>query len=263
MSGDGARPVAASARRLVLFDLDGTLLCGASSERRFAAWLFAHRHAGARQAGTWLAHAAGRVRCDGRHVLRRDKGYVAGLPVGRVAELAAEHVGGVVDAGRVDARAHAALEAHRAAGDRCVLLSGTLQPLADAYAARLGLDAAIGSLAPVRAGRYVVGPPARHPYGVAKRELAERERTASGAGRADTVAYGDSIADRDLLAWAGEAVAVEPDRALGSLARARGWRVLRHAREPAAVPDPGGAGRARAGRGTAAVDAGAAAAPLD
>ena len=224
--------------RLALFDLDGTLLRGPSSERRFAAWLFGRRHAGAAQAGAWLAYAAVHARRDGRHVLRRDKGYVAGLGVGLVAELAAAHVDAVIGAGQVDPRAHAALETHRRAGDRCVLLSGTLQPLADAYAVRLGLglDAAIGSLAPVRGGRYALGPPARHPYGAAKRTLAERERAACGVDPTDTVAYGDSVADRNVLGWAGEAVAVEPDRALAALARERGWRVLRHARGPAPVP---------------------------
>ena len=222
--------------RLALFDLDGTLLRGSSSERRFAAWLFGHRHAGAAQAGAWLAYAAIRARRDGRHVLRRDKGYVAGLDVGLVAELAAAHVDAVIGAGHVDARARAALEGHRRVGDRCVLLSGTLQPLADAYAARLGCHVAIGSLAPVRGGRYALGPPARHPYGAAKRTLAERECRPCGVAPADAVAYGDSIADRDVLEWAGEAVAVEPDRALAALARARGWRVLRHARGPDAAP---------------------------
>ena len=226
--------------RLALFDLDGTLLRGPSSERRFAAWLFGRRHAGAAQAGAWLAYAAIRARRDGRHVLRRDKGYVAGLGVERVAGLAAAHVDAVIGAGHVDARVLAALESHRRAGDRCVLLSGTLQPLADAYAARLGCHVAIGSLAPARDGRHVVGPPVRHPYGRAKRDLAEREREACGVDPVDTVAYGDSIADRDVLGWAGEAVAVEPDRALAALARARGWRVLRHAREPAAVPAAAG-----------------------
>lgn len=228
MSGPGVRP--APGRRLALFDLDGTLLHGPSSERRFAAWLFLHGHARATQAGAWLAQAAARARRDGRHALRRDKAYVAGLDVDRVTELAAAHVDAVIGAGHLDERVLRTLAAHRRAGDRCVLLSGTLQPLADVYATRLGLDAAIGSLAPVRDGRYAVGPPVRHPYGAAKREIAERERVASGVAPADTVAYGDSAADRDVLAWAGTAVAVEPDRALAAIAHERGWVVLRHAR---------------------------------
>ena len=217
-------------RRLALFDLDGTLLCGPSAERRFAAWLFSRRHAGVRQAFGWLGYALSHLAGDGRDVLRRDKGYVVGLEVARVADLAAEHVGSVLAAGSIDPGVRRALEEHRSAGDDVVLLSGTLQPLADAWAARLGCRRGVGSLAPTLGTRYVAGPPERHPYGRAKRELAERLAAETGAGAVRAVAYADSIADRELLEWAGEPVAVEPDAALAALARARGWRVLRHVR---------------------------------
>ncbi len=226
----------ARGRKLALFDLDGTLLHGASSERRFAWWLFASRHAGASQARAWAAHASRHVFRDGRDVLRRDKAYLAGLPVARVAALASEHVDEVLDGGGIDVRVREALDEHRGAGHSTVLLSGTLQPLADAYARRLGMGCAIASLAPVTGRRYARGAVLRHPYGSAKRKLADGLCSELGARRRDTVAYGDSIADRAVLEWAGEAVAVEPDGALASLASARGWRVLRHAPDKRSGP---------------------------
>ena len=57
-------------RRLALFDLDGTLLCGPSAERRFAAWLFSRRHAGVRQAFGWLGYALSHLAGDGREAYR-------------------------------------------------------------------------------------------------------------------------------------------------------------------------------------------------
>ena len=187
--------------RLALFDLDGTLLRGTSSERRFAAWLFANGHAGAFQACAWWAHALGHAVRDGRDVWRRDKAYIAGLDVSRVAALASAHVDGVLASGGIDTGVCAALERHQRAGDATVLLSGTLQPLAEAYARRLGIPDAVASLAPVVGRRYARGSVLRHPYGPAKRELAEAWHAELGAERRDTVAYGDSIADRALLEW--------------------------------------------------------------
>lgn len=178
--------------RLALFDLDGTLLRGASSERRFARWMFARGHAGPPQAIAWSAHALRHAIRDGRDVLRRDKAYLAGLDVHRVAELADEHAGDVLAAGGIDPRAREALDGHRRAGDRTVLLSGTLQPLAEAYARRLGIRVAIASLAPAAGRRYARGPVLRHPYGRAKRELAGALLADLGVARPDTVAYGDS-----------------------------------------------------------------------
>ena len=228
-----ARAFSREGRRLLaLFDLDGTLLTGPSSERRFGAWLFRRRAIGWRQGLAWTSYLVRFAHRDRGDVLRRNKGYVAGLPSGELAALARAHVDEVLLAGGViDQQAAAALERHRRAGDRIALLSGTLQPLADAYARSLGIEFAIGSLAPSRGTRHVVGPPERHPYGPAKRALAERTRIALDIERADTVAYGNSHADRFLLESAGVAVAVEPDRALARLATARGWAILRHRRD--------------------------------
>lgn len=229
---------AAPGQRLALFDLDGTLLAGASSERRFAWHLARTGLIGPRQALSWLAFAASRGTRRPEHVLKRNKAYLNGLPTDLVARESDRLVAAMLDAGAFDPVALDALARHRRDGDRTVLLSGTLQALADAVAERLGLDAAVGTLAPVRADRHGSGEPLRHPFGAEKRALAEALAASAGIDRERVVAYGDSIHDRELLDWAGTAVAVAPDRALSRVARERDWTVLPRRRRPTIAPEP-------------------------
>lgn len=230
MSGGRTR---GDGRRVALFDLDGTLLRGPSSERRFVLRLLRRGEIGAAQLAACLGLLGARGWRHGRHALKKNKGYLVGLSRERVAALAGEFVD-ELPCESFDTAALGALAAHRERGDATVLLSGTLQPVADAVAARLGLERAIGTLVPERAGRYASGLPTRHPFGPTKLALAERLCAERGIGLGRLVAYGDSIHDRFLLERVGEAVAVEPDAALGRLARRRRWRVLRH--EGAAAP---------------------------
>ena len=220
----------AEARRLALFDLDGTLLRGPSSERRFTWHLARSGLIGPRQALAWFAFAGLEV-ARGRtpHAFKRNKGYLYKLEIQRVQRECASCVAQLVGAGAFDPLLLATLAAHRREGDATVLLSGTLQPLADAVAEHLGMDEAIGTLVRVQNGRYAFGTPLRHPFGAAKRELGRSLAAARGIASAHVTAYGDSIHDRTLLDWAGTAVAVEPDVALSRLAREAGWTVLAHA----------------------------------
>ncbi|HZT52957.1 MAG TPA: HAD-IB family hydrolase [Gaiellaceae bacterium] len=124
--------------------------------------------------------------------------------------------------------------AHRARGERVYVISATLQEIAEAVAADLGFDGALGTVCEVRDGRYT-GRAVRALHADAKaeslRELAERE----GFDLARCTAYSDSHTDLPLLEAVGRPVAVNPDRALRRVAAARGWPVLEF-REPAHPP---------------------------
>ena len=210
--------------RAVFMDLDGTLIPPPSSEVRLARHLLRRGLLGPRQLGAWFAFLLAHARL-GRHALRLDKAWLAGLEVAAVAE-AAEALAGreLLPALRPAVRAR--LERHLAAGDRVVLLTGAPQPIAAALAARLGLAAAIGSLCAARGGRYAAAAPLRHPFGRAKRILAAAWCEQAGFDLGRAVAYADSRHDLPLLEAVGEPVAVAPDRALAARARARGWAVI-------------------------------------
>src|SRR5207244_9162369 len=108
--------------------------------------------------------------------------------------------------------------AHRGRGERTYIVTASLQEIADALAAELGFDAALGSVAEVRDGVYT-GRPLRALHAHAKAE-ALRELDVDLAG---STAYSDSISDLPLLEAVGHPVAVNPDRGLRRVALERGW----------------------------------------
>ncbi len=107
-------------------------------------------------------------------------------------------------------------------GARLVLATGGWQPIADAFARRLGADLALGTPLEVRdgvvTGRTVVPTQSGVQKAAAVRSLA--------AGAPVVAAFGDTAADVPLLELADRPVAVAPDSALRREAVRRGWEVL-------------------------------------
>jgi HAD superfamily phosphoserine phosphatase-like hydrolase len=124
----------------------------------------------------------------------------------------------------------AALAAQHGQGRAIVLCSGTYQPVLEAFARRLGEEAlgtppevealgtALATDAGVLTGRLVTPPNTG-------RRKADR-LAAALAGRRLVAAYGDSLADAEMLAASDEPVAVHPEAGLRRLADERGWRLI-------------------------------------
>jgi HAD superfamily hydrolase (TIGR01490 family) len=207
---------------LAFVDLDGTLLRGPSCERAFIAHLLRRRALGPRQG---LAAAVFTLRWAapfGRHVLKKNKAWLAGLAVCEVERLAAEF-----DLSpRLRPGMLAALARERAAGTRLVLLTGAPDFLAQPIGRAIGAELCCATLCVRDGDRYASAPPSSHPFGAAKLALARRIAAEHAIALADCAAYADSIHDLPLLAAVGRPVAVAPDRALRALARSNGWPVL-------------------------------------
>lgn len=114
------------------------------------------------------------------------------------------------------------LDAHIAAGRSVVLCSGTYQPVLEAFARRLGAAEALGT--PLEASDGILTGRLAQPPNTGPRKAARLR--AALAGRSLRAAYGDSLADAEMLEAAAEPVAVLPEPDLRRLATARGWRVL-------------------------------------
>lgn len=213
--------------RVAVFDVDGTLIAGKSTEKRFIAWLLQHGHLRAPQVAAMVWHVPRRFPLYGRHVFRKNKAYLAGLSEADVADQAARFVSALPEADWIGP-ALQELRGHRERGEVVVLMSGTLQPIIDALAARVGADQAIGTACHAEDGRYTGKPPLRHPFYHAKAELLETVLGTHGATPREVVAYADSSFDIPLLERVGEPVAVGPDRRLAAWARARNCRVLEY-----------------------------------
>lgn len=211
--------------RLVIFDIDGTLIQGASCEARFARYLWQRGELGPRQ---WLSFAWFVLRYlprFGRHVMQKNKAYLSGHGYPHITELARRFVAEVL-CEYLHRPAVERLKAHQAAGDEVVLLSGTPQFIAEALGEALGVSRCLGASCSTRNGQFTSAPPGRHPYGPTKVDAATMLAKATGLPLSGAIAYGDSINDAYLFRVVGEAVAVAPDKRLSLAAAGAGWEVL-------------------------------------
>jgi len=211
--------------RLAVFDIDGTLVAGPSTEKRFALHLARRGLLGPRQVFAFLGFLPQGIARFGRHGLKKDKAYLAGLREDELSGLAEAWVAEAL-AEAWFAPCTARLNLHRQAGDAVALLSGTPQFVAEAIGRALGVETVVGTRCAARDGRFQARAPLSHPFGAEKAAMAAALAARHGTDLADVVAYADSIYDLPLFLAVGRAVAVRPDERLAFEARARGWEVV-------------------------------------
>ncbi|NJP43942.1 HAD-IB family hydrolase [Actinacidiphila epipremni] len=209
-----------------LFDLEGTVL--ASNLVEVFVWT---RLISVPPAG-WAGELASLARAVPGYVgaERRDRGdfvraFMRRYAGCREAELRAAVAHRIGDAllHRSFPEAVARIRAHRAAGHRTVLITGTadlfVQPLAPLF------DEIAASRLQVRDG-LLTGRLERPPVvGEARAAWARRYAETAGLDLRRCYAYGDSFSDRALLDLVGNPVAVNPDHRLHRHAAGRAWRV--------------------------------------
>jgi HAD superfamily hydrolase (TIGR01490 family) len=210
---------------LVLVDLDGTLLPGASSERRFIARLLALRRLGPAQIVCALSFLLRRWPAYGRWTIKKNKAYLAGLPVAEVAVLAEAFVRQDIEP-RLCRKLLRRLDRHRRMGDAVALLSGAPDFIVAPLAERLDIAVWRATRCAQRDGRFLAEPPFRHPFAEAKLRYAREICAALEVGLGACTAYADSAHDLPLLRRVGRPIAVRPDRHLARVARRQGWEVL-------------------------------------
>jgi HAD superfamily hydrolase (TIGR01490 family) len=220
--------------RLAIFDVDGTLVRG-SSERRFWRYLVARYAQGPRQIAAYLLFLVRYLPTGGVHTLKKNKAYLCGLKHDDVDALADQFV-----ATRLMSRLNEAvvqrLRQHVLRGDAVVLLTGTIEPIAQALARRLGVRYVCATLCSERNGRYLAQPPETHPFGAAKLGLSRQLAAQIGCELKTATAYGDSHHDLFLLEAVSEPVAVSPDAALARVALARDWEIIGDGDTQGALP---------------------------
>lgn len=169
-----------------------------------------------------------------------------GIDPGQVAREAMALYGGQADAAmaaeveafwaqecadRARPGALAALAAHRAKGERCVLCTASWQHVAAAAVRQFALDGAVCSVIQVGDdGRFTGG--VTDAYGEGKLLRAVEWAASEGVDLADVTFYTDSYSDARLMEVVGTPVAVNPDARLADAARRRGWRIEDWGRAP-------------------------------
>ena len=213
---------------IAFFDFDGTLIrkdsgviCALPSWRRglLGPGIFAEL------VGTWLLSKAGlRTRADAMRVgFRCYTGRTLEELRGLVNGMYATHVRAFLSAPMVER-----VRAHKEAGDRLTILTASASFFAEPVAAELGFDELVGTEVGFAGGRCTGLVQGEILDGRAKLAAARRAADAAGVELARCSFYSDHIADLPLLEAVGTPVVVGSSRALGKVARARGWRVVPH-----------------------------------
>ncbi|MFQ5494071.1 MAG: HAD family hydrolase [Phycisphaerae bacterium] len=150
----------------------------------------------------------------------------AGLSVGRVRSLVADCYREVMRPRRFQ-EAEDCVVAHRRSGRPIVLVTGSIDFIVAPLARELSAEETLAPCLVEHHGRFtgdLNGPP------IWAEEKARRIQAFADLHDIDltrSYAYGDSIADLQMLEAVGRPHAVNPDRALARIARQRGWPTLR------------------------------------
>lgn len=210
---------------LVLIDLDGTLIGGLSSEPSFFGFLLRRGMAGRSQIGASLRFVPRAWPEFGRHSFKKNKAFLAGLPVDAVRAQAEIFVLTHL-LPRVREAMRERIDGHRRQGDTLCLLTGAGDFIAGPLADLLDIPAFCAARCASTNGVFTAATPDYHPIGLEKLAAARQIATEAGEDLADAVAYGDSGHDVALLRAVGRPVAVHPSRALRRVAREEGWEIL-------------------------------------
>jgi putative phosphoserine phosphatase/1-acylglycerol-3-phosphate O-acyltransferase len=213
---------------IAFFDFDGTLvrhdsgvICAVPSVRRglLGPRIFAELVV------TWLLSKAGlRARTDAMRVgFRCYAGHSRDELRAIVHALYDEHLRADLSAPVLE---H--VRAHRAQGDRLTILTASASFLVEPAAVDLGFDEWVGTEVGFAGGRCTGLVDGEILDGHAKLRAAQRAAEVAGVGLDRCTFYSDHIADLPLLEAVGTPVVVGSSRALGKVARTRGWRVVPH-----------------------------------
>lgn len=212
-------------RRLVIFDIDGTLLERPNSETAFIFYLLRRGQLGLRQLLSAAWFFLRWTRRYGRRVGKKNKAYLNGLEVAEVEQHARDFVREKL-LPNVRHNVAQRLQHHRQAGDLVVLLSGTPEFIAAPLAQGLGAQAWSATRCTTRNGVFTAKPPQAHPFGREKLQRAAELSHKHGASLTTAYAYADAKYDLPLLCYVSQPVAVFPDTELEQFALKQGWEII-------------------------------------
>ncbi|MFN3433066.1 MAG: HAD-IB family hydrolase [Sphingomonas sp.] len=215
--------------KIAVYDLDRTITRAGTWTPFLLHAVFAHR--------PWrlalLPVVLGAAALRAARLLHRDrlKQVMHRAALGRLTPAQAERLAAAwltrFGPAQIRRAARARIAADRAEGYRIVIATAAYHFYAAAIAEEVGADALIATrTAHDDAGRLLPRIEGGNCYGPAKLAMVEAWLAAQGIARRDAHvrAYSDHVSDVPLLAWADEAIAVNPHAALAREARARGWR---------------------------------------
>ncbi|MGI8881256.1 MAG: HAD family hydrolase [Jatrophihabitans sp.] len=210
------------------FDVDNTVMVGASMFH-FAKGLARRKFFTSRDLASFAwkqvrFRMGGESHADIATARESALAFVAGKSVAEIVAVG-EEIYDEEMADKIWSGTRALTRLHLDAGQRVWLITATPMELAQIIAGRLELTGALGTIAESRDGTYTGHLVGNVLHGEAKAEAIRELAAAEGLDLSRCAAYSDSINDLPMLSLVGRPVAVNPDSALRSEARRRGWEI--------------------------------------
>lgn len=224
---DGGVPQAltASQRAAAFFDVDRTLVRPQSMERVFASFLIRRRYLGPADLCRYLGFLARNLGRLGQGLLGDNKYHLRHKDPAELKQLAAECFQSQI-VPRISKAGRLAVGRHQQRGHLVVLLTGSLQPLAELLAGELGADLTLAARLAEKDGSLSGTLSNRRPHGLEKARLLREVARAQGLDLKSSYAYGDHPSDLEALASVGHPVVVNPHPRLRRQALCRGWPIV-------------------------------------
>lgn len=217
-------PMVIIMKKLVFFDLDGTII-PASSERNFFIWLVLHGFIKFKQIFGFAKFVIKWVYHYKQEVFLKNKAYLLGLSVSEVDKLAREFAVNKL-LPTIRPKIKKIIDEHLCQNDRVILLSATLEPIAETFAKYLNIPEVVATKPFHNNNIFGSQPPIEHPYSRDKLLVAKRVCDQDNINIKDCVAYGNSIHDLHLLECVGAPIAVTPDKCLRRIALTKKWTII-------------------------------------
>jgi len=220
------------ARGAAFFDLDRTIISGSSmfalGRAAYRAGLIPTRDLvdDVLDAASFVVSGAGDEKTEA--VKKRVLKAITGVPVATMSDLADEIIPRLENEVRREARG--LIDLHHDADRDTYIVSASPFELVDRFADAIGMTGGVGTIAATADGVYTGGLAAPFCYGDGKAMAVERLAAERGYDLRLSYAYTDSIGDLPMLEVVGHPVAVNPDRALETVALQRGWPVVEFSR---------------------------------
>lgn len=211
--------------KLVIFDLDGTIIPNPSSEKLFLFWLIAHRYIGIKQIWHAIFYNFKWLLKFKDEIFVRNKAYLYDLSADEINKAAREFATKKL-LPKIRPKMQQKIAAHHAAGDTVILLTGTLTPIAQVFAEHLKFDDYHSNQCVIHNGRFTNSPPSKQPYREEKLSISQKICAHYHTAITDVITYANSIHDVHLLEAAGTPIVVTPDKKLRKIALQNNWQII-------------------------------------
>jgi len=210
--------------RLIVFDIDGTLLPGTSTERLFSRYLVKNRVVNFGHLFNFIYNGIILAPKGMAYIISANKGYLRGFSPEFMEKIGSAFFNDEIEK-RISKKGIIRLTEHKMKGHWVVLLSGMPEFLLKNYSRLFKVEEYYGSVMEINNGKFTGKTVGLFPIVKGKPEVVERILKKHDLGWRHVTAYADHYHDRFLLKKVGRPIAVNPDDKLKALAKENGWQI--------------------------------------